>query len=182
MTISIFVVGAGLQWSNGPGSLVTVDRDAARVCETAALVAAESPTATVYITAGWAEEYGVHINTVYADYLESCGVSASRIVTEPARGWGTNAEVEAFLAQHRKAVESTGRLAAKSTIIVVNRDFHIRRTMMLLRARLTTKERVLTMVNPRPVRSGERRQNLVREPVALIKDWVLHVLPRLFTH
>lgn len=176
---TIFVVGAGLAWYNGEGSKVIVDADAARLCKTAAKAAEEFPDAQIYITAGRSERFKTTIHDVYAECLIALGVPEARIRPAMTGGWGTNAEVAALPTLRSMHVH---KVRDAHEIIVVNRDFHLRRTTMLLRAHLHPWELKQTIITERPSFSRERRKNFFREPIVLIRDWVLHVLPLAVSH
>lgn len=161
---SILVVGAGLMWVNGPGSQVIVDRESAAVCKRAAELAEEFPDARIYITAGRSPKFDVLMNAVMGLSLELRGVSADRIILKYiAREFNTKGEMEAFAPSWKRidAEEDT------QEIRVVNRDFHMRRSCLLLDAQLDCYIRRVTTIIKKPVVSRERLKNFFREPFVL---------------
>ncbi len=175
---SVLVIGAGLAWSGTPhDSEVIVDREAAAVCKKASEVfkkldADDSYTRspTIFITAGWWPEKHVYMNKVYRQCLIANGIPKEHInisCTAERVPSNTRAEAEVF-----PTIDSLVMSPARTHAVhVVDRDFHMRRTLMLLRAQLSTSEAERTVFYAHAVVSGERRQNLIREPLALLKDY-----------
>lgn len=164
---SIFLVGAGLKWVNGPGSLVVVDRESAAVCKRAAELAQELPGVRICITAGKSPEFGVMMNLVMARCLIALQVPAERIVTlHQATRFNTRGETEAFAARWRNLDPESDT----QEIYVVDRDFHMFRTSRLLDAQLDCYIRTVTTIIKERVASKERMKNFLREPLALAKD------------
>ncbi|MDB5237333.1 MAG: hypothetical protein JWL88_435 [Parcubacteria group bacterium] len=172
---SILVIGAGLRWSGVPHhSPVIVDKEGAAVCKHAAALFAklqaheckeEQPT--VFVTAGISPTYYVCMNEVYKKCLIAHGVPETRINTAfTAKAFNTRGEAEAFPTLDT-SIQSPARTHA---VHVIDRDFHMRRTIMLLRAQLTSFQSERTTFHAHPVPSDQRLQNLIREPLALMKD------------
>jgi uncharacterized SAM-binding protein YcdF (DUF218 family) len=154
-------------WVNGPGSMVIVDRESAAVCKRAAELAEEFPDARICITAGMSPKFGVLMNVVMAECLKRHHVHTDRIVLNRiAREFNTRGEMEAFAPswKHLDAEADT------QEIHVVDRNFHMRRSCLLLEAQLDCYLRRVTKIVKEPVVSQERLKNLFREPVALAKD------------
>lgn len=165
---SILVVAAGLKWYDKPGGHVIVDRETARVCNRAAELAKQIPGSVLYATAGFSPKFGVVMNGVMAESLGRHMILADRIDTSNcATVFNTRGEMEAFAPVIRFVGLEEGDT---HEIHLVVRDFHLRRSRLLLKAQMTRADEDRTKIYDVPVPSDERGKNLIREPLALLKE------------
>jgi hypothetical protein len=134
------------------------------------------PSATLYVTAGWMKNYQAFMKRIYKECLIANGVPEHRIdisytapISKRTGSSNTRGEAKAFPTLFQLPL-----VASRDThhVHAVDRDFHLARTMLLLRARPTAEELRRTIFHEHPVESRERAKNLVRERVAYVNDWL----------
>lgn len=177
---SILVIGAGLRWSGEPhNSPVNADSEGVAVCVLAAKLLKHlddtqgkgTHPVMIFITGGWSEEYAINLNQVYKECLIAHGVPEDRISVEwVADEFRTRGETRTFA----NACSTFVGIDDTHTVYVVDHDFHMKRTISLLRSEFAPSEAMRMALLVRPVSTGKRKLSRHLELIKRLKDFWLY--------